>query len=216
MTTQPNEEERRLREAREQLEAAKSVIAELEGQRLRRHISRRKPARPKATQSEVAGTQAQSVDVSDVGAKRQAFLRKLLRIRDKPRLPEPSEIKRIYEEMPSLDGVAKALRVDRRAAVKALATAGVDIREDIAKQWDAGSSLRELRQRHGPGCDTISRWIKSTGREVQPRNANRQCDEALIIETYLKTRSANRCAQAAGISWEKARNILRKQGMWGK
>lgn len=216
MTTQRSEEERRLREAREQLEAAKSVIAELEGPRLRLRVSRRKLACQKATQSEAAGTQAQAVDVSDVGAEPQDPVRKVLRGGEKPRLPESAEVKRIYEEMPSLDQVAQALGRDRRAAVKALAAAGIDIKEDIAKQWDSGSSLRELHKRHGPGCDTISRWIKSTGREVQPRNANRQCDEALIVETYLKTRSANRCALVAGVSWEKARNILRKRGMWEK
>ncbi|WP_282601821.1 hypothetical protein [Paracoccus sp. PARArs4] len=216
MTTQRNEEERRLREAREQLEAAKSVIAKLEGPRLRLRVSRRKLARQKATQSEAAGPQAQSADVSDVGAEPQDPVRKVLRVGEKPRLPEPSEVKRIYEEMPSLDQVAQALGRDRRAAVKALAAAGIDIKEEIAKQWDSGSSLRELHKRHGPGCDTISRWIKSTGREVQPRNANRQCDEALIVETYLKTRSANRCALVAGVSWEKARTILRKRGMWEK
>lgn len=216
MTTRQSEEERRLREAREQLKAAKSVIAELEGPRIRLRVSRRKLARIKATQSEATGAQAQAVDVSDVGAEPQDPMRKVLRFGENPRLPVPSEVKRIYEEMPSLDKVAQALGRDRRAAAKALAAAGIDIKEDIAKQWDSGSSLRELHKRHGPGCDTISRWIKSTGREVQPRNANRQCDEALVVETYLKTRSANRCALAAGVSWEKARNILRKRGMWEK
>ncbi|MCA0964984.1 hypothetical protein [Salipiger bermudensis] len=128
----------------------------------------------------------------------------------------PEKIRSLYAEFESLELVARALDIDRRAAVKALAYAGIDIKDEIAKQWEAGSSLRELHEQHGSGCDTISRWIKSTGREVQPRNANRHCDEALIVETYLKTRSANRCALAAGVSWEKARNILRKRGMWEK
>ncbi|RVV97175.1 hypothetical protein EKE94_14195 [Mesobaculum littorinae] len=220
MTMLTDEQERRLREAREQLEAAQKTIAELEGVRRRLYASRRKRARhkvapPKGPETDVVATNVEDTCENSVPVSNS--LERLLRHRkQKAPLPEPAEIKRVYEELGSLGRVAKALGRDRRETAKALAAAGIDIREDIARQWESGSSLRELRERHGLGCDTISRWIKSTGRTVEPRNANRKCDEQLIVETYLETRSANRCAQVAGVSWGKARDVLRQRGMWEK
>lgn len=211
MTLPADEHERRLREAREQLEAASELegLKSLSGHRWRRR-------RQERAAKSIGKTDTQPLTPENTEPEPSNSLRRVrLRLNPEP-LPVPDKIRSLYTEFESLELVARALDIDRHTAVKALAYAGIDIKDEIAKQWEAGSSLRELHERHGPGCDTISRWIKSTGREVQPRNANRQCDEWLIVETYLKTRSANRCAQAAGVSWEKARSILRKRGMWEK
>lgn len=214
------EQERQLQEAREQVEAAQKTITEFEEIRRPLRISRRKLARRKAAQTSSAAfpteTKKFTGTTSSTGSE---ILRPQPRSRlrgAEPPLPELNQIKQLYEDFRSLDRVAQALGRDRRDAVKALATAGIDIREEIAREWDAGRSIRELHEQHGSGCDTISRWIKQAGREVRPRNANKKCDEELIVCTYLKTRSAKRCADAAGVSWEKARSVLRRRGLWEK
>ncbi|MFV1593835.1 hypothetical protein VWZ88_09275 [Phaeobacter sp. JH20_36] len=214
------EQERQLQEARKQVEAAQKTIADFEKFRRPLRVSRRKLARQKAMQTSSAACPSENKkSTSTTRSTGSEIIRPQPKSRlrgAEPPLPELNQIKRLFEDLRSLDRVAQALGRGRRDAVKALATAGIDIREEIAREWDAGRSIRELHEQHGSGCDTISRWIKQAGRKVRPRNSNKKCDEELIVCTYLKTRSAKRCADAAGVSWEKARSVLRKRGLWEK
>lgn len=135
-------------------------------------------------------------------------------LRGHPPLPEPDCVRETYRLVKSFHGFAATHSLPRNRAIKALKQAGIDIYEEVARDWDNEVPIRELSRRHGPGRDTIARWIRKTGREIKSGNSNREYDEALIVATYKKTRSANRAAQAAGISWATARSALRRHDLW--
>ncbi|TWI35191.1 hypothetical protein IQ24_01701 [Paracoccus sulfuroxidans] len=130
-----------------------------------------------------------------------------------PPLPDPLEARAVYQLVRSLHGFAATFGLARGRAIKALKIAGIDIYEDIAREWEAGCDTRELSRRHGPGRDTIARWIRKTGRTVLPRNSNWRYDEALIAETFDKAGSVNKAAEAAGVSWTTAGAVLSRYGI---
>lgn len=129
-------------------------------------------------------------------------------------LPDPEKIREIYFSTRSLVRFGNTLGLCRRTAIKALATAGIDIYEDIASEWENRCSMRVLSNRHAVTRATISRWIKKAGREVKPRNGNRTYNEDLIERVYLERRSANQPALAGKVHWSTARRILKERGLW--
>lgn len=131
-------------------------------------------------------------------------------------LPDPETIREIYFSKRSLVRFANTLGLCRRTAIKALSTAGVDIYQDVACEWENRCSIRDLSNRHAVTRATISRWIKKAGRKVQPRNSNRIYDEDLIERVYLENRSASQAAKAANVHWATARRVLEKRGLWDR
>ncbi|WP_347139242.1 hypothetical protein [Paracoccus sp. SSK6] len=141
--------------------------------------------------------------------------RRLLSDLFKPqKLPPPDTVAEAFERTRSLVDFANVFSLDRRMAIRALATAGIDIQKVVALEWERGCSVRELSHRHAVTRSTIGRWIKKGGRDIYPRNGNRKHDEDLIVQVFLKTGSANRAAQAANVHWATARRILQKHNLW--
>jgi hypothetical protein len=146
---------------------------------------------------------------------------RLLSDDEKRRAPEvveiaPARALETYRCLNSLDGTSACLGVGRKTTIRLLKEAGVDLFEDIACEWDRGIPLRELSRCHGPPPQTISHWIKKTGRTVAPRNANRRYDEAEIIRIYDECQSANAPARQLGLSWSTVRKVLVRNGKWSK
>lgn len=129
-------------------------------------------------------------------------------------VPDAAILRRDYFDMKSIHGVAALHGLERRVALKALKDIGVDVYEEIAREWESGVTIRELSRRHGPSQTAISNWIKKAGRVILPRNANRKHDIELILQVYDETRSCKRAAQAGGVAWATAKNILEKHDRW--
>lgn len=127
--------------------------------------------------------------------------------------PESAVVRETFDFVRSFGGLATTHSLDHTQTKRALRDAGIDICEDIARDWDSGISVKELSRRHGIGRDTISRWIRKTGREIMPRNSNWRYDEALIAKTFDETQSVNKAARAAGVSWATARSVLSRYGI---
>lgn len=128
------------------------------------------------------------------------------RFRWKPAIPPEADVVReSFELTKSFGGLAATHGLDRYETLKALRGAGVDIYEEVAREWDRGTPMQELSRRHGVGRDTIARWIRKAGRNINPRNGNWRYDEALIAKTFDETGSVNK---AAGVSWDTARAVL--------
>jgi transposase-like protein len=109
-------------------------------------------------------------------------------------LPAEYELIERYRLVRSINGFAFWLGLRRHAAIKLLKSVGIDVYEEVGRAWEAGESIRELSRRHGPERDTISSWIKRTGRNVPLANSRKRYDEQLILEIYEKTNSCNNAA----------------------
>lgn len=137
----------------------------------------------------------------------------ILRLLDPPAPPAPEAILDTFAQVKSFGGLAATYSLDHSQTRRALRDAGIDIYEEVARDWDRGTSIQELSRRHGTGRDTIARWIRKTGRNINPRNGNRHYDEALIAKTFREASSVNRAAKAAGVSWATARAVLSRYGL---
>nr|WP_319249531.1 hypothetical protein [uncultured Celeribacter sp.] len=111
------------------------------------------------------------------------------------------ELVSLFQEVGSLDEFAKRLEITRRGAIHVLKTAGFDVVENIAKAWEGGKSLRALSKEHGPTPQTISKWIKSTGRLIKPRNSNQKYDRARMYELFDDGWTTNKIATTMKLSW---------------
>ncbi|WP_135058772.1 helix-hairpin-helix domain-containing protein [Paracoccus salipaludis] len=132
----------------------------------------------------------------------------------KPPLPDSAELRERYETVRSINSFAFGLGLQRADAIKALKNAGIDIYEEIARAWQKGTSVRELSRCHGVGRDTISRWIRRTGRAVPIANSRKRYDEQVVVNVYQETRSCNRAAKAAHVAWRTAKMVLVRHGLW--
>lgn len=121
---------------------------------------------------------------------------------------EPPELLELYQKLASIDVFASRLEVTRQTALSLLKSAGKDVVEEISQEWENGSSLRDLSSKHGPLPQTISRWIKSTGRQIKPRNSNPKYDQSLILKLSAEKWSINRIAKHMGISWATVRRTI--------
>ncbi|MGH1444916.1 MAG: hypothetical protein ACRBBO_02610 [Cognatishimia sp.] len=118
------------------------------------------------------------------------------------RIEQPvEELLALFEQVQSLDQFARELGITRRNAIHALKTAGLDVFEAISKDWDNSVSLRELSRKHGPMPQTISNWIKSTGREIKPRNSNEKYDRKQVDELFDSGWTTNKIAKTMELSW---------------
>lgn len=131
-----------------------------------------------------------------------------------PSIPDPRELRERYLLVRSINSFSFALGLRRAEGIKALRGAGIDIHEEVARDWQNGTSVRELSRWHGVGRDTISRWIRRTGRAVPVANSRRRYDEQVVVNVYQKTRSCNRAAKAAGVAWRTAKMVLVRHGLW--
>lgn len=111
------------------------------------------------------------------------------------------ELVSLFQEAGSLDEFAKRLEITRRGAIHALKAADFDVIEDIAREWECGKSLRVLSQEHGPTPQTLSKWIKSTGRVIKPRNSNQKYDRARMYELFDDGWTTNKIATIMKLSW---------------
>lgn len=128
------------------------------------------------------------------------------------RIEQPvEELLALFERVQFLDPFARELGITRRNAIHALKTAGIDVYEAIAKDWDNNVSLRELSIKHGPMPQTISNWIKSTGREIKPRNSNEKYDRAQIYKLFDDGRTTNDIAKTMELSWA---TVQKCKGDW--
>lgn len=121
-------------------------------------------------------------------------------------LPSPQAVVLKYEQIPRLDLCAQIMGVTRNNAVKLMKRGGIDIHEEIALEWESGSSLRALSAKHGPCTQAISRMIKLTGRQIRPRNANPRYDAELMKRLFNIGWSTNKIAKSMGISWATVQN----------
>lgn len=119
----------------------------------------------------------------------------------------PEVLRAKYRQIDSLDGFAKAMKISRRGAILLLKLNGIDVVEEIALAWEDRVSLRDLSAKHGPITQTISNWIKSTGRQVKPRNSNHRYDLVEMHELFDEKRSTNEIAIKMGRSWKTVQRI---------
>lgn len=131
-----------------------------------------------------------------------------------PAVLSPGELRDRYALVRSINSFSYGLGLRRAEGIKALKNAGIDIHEEIARDWQNGMSVRELSRCHGVGRDTISRWIRRTGRTVPVANSRRRYDEQVVVNVYQETRSCNRAAKAAGVAWRTAKVVLVRHGLW--
>ncbi|MFB2533466.1 hypothetical protein ACEYYA_14975 [Paracoccus sp. p3-h83] len=143
---------------------------------------------------------------------RRVSIRDLLNPPTPAPLPAENELIEQYRLVRSINSFAFWLGLRRHAAIKVLKSVGIDVYGEVARDWEAGESIRELSRRHGPGRDTISSWIKRTGRTVPVANSRQRYDEELILEIYEKTNSCNSAANAAGVAWRTAKAVLIRYG----
>lgn len=132
-----------------------------------------------------------------------------------PVTPDAEATRAQFELCRSLSGFAAAFDLSRTEGKAALKEAGIDLYAQVASDWDANVSIRELSRRHGVGKDTIARWIRRAGRSIPLGNCRKRYSEELILESFAKVPSCNRAAKAAGVSWLTAKNVLVRHGKWG-
>jgi len=142
----------------------------------------------------------------------QTFLSAVDAIRKRPRtsyakppnkmddLPRDQLVK-LFQRSETLDTFAASLGVPRRQSIARLKAAGVDLFENISLEWENGTSLRKLGKKYSVMPQTISNWIKSTGREIKPRNSNKRYDTEQIIAHWEKGWSPNKIAIHLSLSW---------------
>lgn len=130
-----------------------------------------------------------------------------------PRRPllDSKTLREHYICVRSIDDFSTDLGLSCMAGISALKRAGVNVYEDVALEWDSGISIRELSLRYGIGRDTISRWIKRTGRDVPPANSRQRYDADLVARVFEQTNSVNAAATAAGIAWDTARKAVSRR-----
>lgn len=125
-------------------------------------------------------------------------------------LPEAKTLREHYLRVRSIGDFSSDLGLSCNAGISALKRAGVNVYEEVALEWESGVSIRDLSLRYGIGRDTISRWIKRTGREVPPANTRQRYDADLVARVFEQTNSVNAAATAAGIAWDTARKAVSK------
>lgn len=205
------EEERVLADAKATVEAAQVVISDLEEKsrsaRLKEIFELSKLRR--ATNAKVSIEKLpERQDFPKPASMIPTHLRNIWLKQEPLRLPDSESVRKTFRLVRSFGGLATTYRLDHHQTMMALRNAGIDIYEEVARQWDSDISIKELRRQHGVGRDTIARWIKKTGRKIMPRNGNWRYDEALIAKTFDDTGSVNKAAKAAGVSWDTARAVL--------
>lgn len=122
-------------------------------------------------------------------------------------LEQPPEPALSFEQIGSLDQFAQRVECTRNEVIRALKPVGINVFEGIAQEWDAGASLRALSAKHGPTPHTISSWIKSTGRKIEPRNSNPRYDKALMHKLFGEECSTYKIAKKMKVSWETVQRI---------
>ncbi|NOR61590.1 MAG: hypothetical protein GQ535_03730, partial [Rhodobacteraceae bacterium] len=110
------------------------------------------------------------------------------------------ELVQLFRSIEAISRFSAHLDIGLRKALTWLRKAGVDVIEEVAKEWEDGSSIRKLSQIHGPMPQTISNWIKSTGRQVKSRNSNKKYDEERIKELCTEPWPTNKIAKNMGLS----------------
>lgn len=131
-----------------------------------------------------------------------------------PESPSDEVLRDRYLLVRSINAFAFWHGMTRAEALRRLKVAGIDVMDDVAREWEKGVNLRELSRRHGAGRDTIARWIKKTGQKVPPRNSRQRYSEDVIIRTFQTNESCNEAAKRAGVSWATARRVIQKAGLW--
>lgn len=106
-----------------------------------------------------------------------------------------------YRVLNSVRQTATKLRVSYIQLEKLLAASGINLKQEIAKEWKSGFSLRKLSAKHGAAPQTLSSWIKSTGVEVRSRNSNPRYDEDQLRNFLREGRTTNWIATEMRISW---------------
>lgn len=212
-----DEEELQLRKAEDELRRAKDAYDALEPLRRKRILScsqRKRRPRTKPNENEIRSLRI----ASEKRAKNRALKRKeemqnslFFNGSGEDCIVEmsPDRLTSLFREIGSLDQFAKRLKTTRRFAIQTLRAAGVDVLEEIARAWEGGSSLRSLSVKHGPIPQTLSKWIKATGRQIKPRNSNQRYDPCQIRALGSKKWSTNRIATHMRLSWatvQKARS----------
>jgi hypothetical protein len=132
-------------------------------------------------------------------SQKRSFIYSVQRDYETPSSPE--ELCEFFYQIGSLDQFAQQIRTTRRSAMQLLKSAGLDVVMFIAKEWEAGMSLRALSHKHGPTPQTISNWVKSTGRRIKPRNSNQRYDLSRMSELFSKKWSTNKIAKEMKLSW---------------
>jgi len=121
------------------------------------------------------------------------------------------ELVQLYRSNEAISRFSAHLDIGLRKAIIWLRKAGVDVIEEVAKEWEDGSSIRKLSKKHGPLPQTISNWIKSTGRQVKPRNSNKKYDEERIKELCTELWPTNKIAKNMGLSWATVQRVIDAQ-----
>ncbi|MCB2052042.1 MAG: hypothetical protein KDE63_11510 [Novosphingobium sp.] len=130
----------------------------------------------------------------------------------RPPLPKKEDLIARYELVHSINSFSFGLGITRNEGIKLLKELGIDIYEEVAREWEDRVPIRELSRRHGVGRDAISSWIKRAGRSVPIGNSRKRYDEDLIIETFRQTGSYNKAAAAADVAWRTAKNVADRHG----
>lgn len=204
------DEERTLKDAKAVREAAQAIISHLEEKSRSaslKGILKRAKVRREAN-AKIVLEKLPERQTFPKPASRIPRSQRYLWLKEEPQLPNCEAVRETFELVRSFGGLATTYSLDHSQTKKVLRKAGIDIYEEVARQWDSDVPIKELSRQHGVGRDTIARWIKKTGRNIMPRNGNWRYDEALIAKTFDETSSVNKAAKAARVSWDTARSVL--------
>lgn len=108
----------------------------------------------------------------------------------------------------SIGELAKQFNISRRGVADRLKKVGIDVFEKIAIEWENGASLRELSKAHGPLPTTLSNWIKSTGREIKPRNSKAKIDPEEVRLLRSQGYSTNKIKNKLGVAWATVQKVI--------
>lgn len=84
---------------------------------------------------------------------------------------------------------------------------GISFDEILAEEWRSGESLARLSDRHGPKPETLAKWLKAHGCNVEAGNHARSIDTKELCRIIKVTGSVNRGAKALGIHWKTAKRL---------
>ncbi|WP_339108765.1 hypothetical protein [Thioclava sp. GXIMD4216] len=202
-------EEEAIRKAQAQIDESTALIRKI---RERPAVPRQHPTRVENSEECLHRLKELKTWPPGMDLQEHPLLKKLAKRRrrfSEDEFPKPDELRALWRETGSLGQLAKKIEAGTIKTVTALQRAGINVYEEIALEWDSGMSLRSLTQKHEVSRQTLSKWIKKTGRPVAPRNGNRSYDKEKFARAFAEKSSVNNAARAVGISWERANRIIK-------
>lgn len=112
-----------------------------------------------------------------------------------------------FKELGTLKGLAEKYALTPKMAKTILKAYGISLDTVLARDWNSGMSLEQMSARHGAQPETISKWLKAAGVEIQPGNHKRGVDLDRLKQLSGKGGTYNRAARELGIHWQTVKRL---------